>query len=361
MKKFDSVVTFSKANDEAKNLVTGMEDYARQYCTEKMGAKMSYDTKYTMTQKAEKINRVFASELQRRSGMSPENFDNITDYANFSVVSEYGVMLQKVLVDTVTPIVVSATGTEMLSEIHYGGYNDVFEYTLTDNSVYAVSKMGRRQKHTKTQERKTVNKTIATEMYGLTTYTTLPAILVGDAYVAEDAMRMAVAMVSKVYALTVDAFVTGANAITDTNLTLQNYDEDKFISKLKYASAKNGAPMVIVGDAVALKKVLPSETRARILLQDEYVTKGYITQFNGYTVIGLDAVDGADGIVALPEDRIYGIPMNGTKLVQVAIGATITNTDKEFDNNNLAILSTLRKELGVDLATNYKVVRVNLA
>ena len=30
MKKFDSVVTFYKANDEAKNLVTGMEDYARQ-------------------------------------------------------------------------------------------------------------------------------------------------------------------------------------------------------------------------------------------------------------------------------------------------------------------------------------------
>lgn len=130
------------------------------------------------------------------------------------------------------------------------------------------------------------------------------------------------------------------------------------------ASAKNGAKVIMVGDAIALKDILPTEARTRILLQDEFNTSlGYMSQWNTYTVTAFDAVsDDAeeDGILGLPEDRVYGIPMNGSKFIHVAIGSTLANTDDEFDNNNLAILSTFRKELGVELATTGKVVKIEL-
>ena len=55
------------------------------------------------------------------------------------------------------------------------------------------------------------------------------------------------------------------------------------------------------------------------------------------------------------------MPVDGTKLIHVAIGASGSNTDDYFDNDNLSSRSTLRRQIGVELATNKKVVRVDLA
>lgn len=364
MKRFDTVVKFATTADSNK-LVSSMEDYARHYMSSKYDVKgLSYETtKYSLEEKANKINETFKSELARRSKYSLEDFNNdIQEYATYGVVAQMAANIQKVMLDTVTPIVTDAMGLSTLSNIQYGGYGDVFEFELVDNSIYEVSRMGRRQKHTRTQTKKASTKTIATDMYGITTITNLPEILVGDSMFAEDVMLKAISMVAKIYQLVIGEFTTVSEAMTDENLVLENFDETEFLKKLRLASARNGAKMVIVGDAVALKSVLPAEARTRILLGDEYNTVGYMSVFNGYTVLGFNVVsDGNDGVVGLPTNRIYALPVNGSKLIQVAIGYTSTNTDEDYDNNNLAILSTLRKELGVSLATNKKIVKVKLA
>lgn len=363
-KRFTTVAKFAQTENGNK-LISMMEDYASQYVSEKFdNVRLSYDTKYSMKEKAEKINEMYASELARRSKYSREDFDTVEDYASFGAVAQMGAQIQKIMLDVATPILINATGLSMLAEFHYGGYGDVFEFEDKDNSVYGVSKIGRREKHTKTQERKKTNKTIGTEMYGLTTYTTLPQVLLGDAMVAEDTMLMALSMTKKIYTLVVQKFVSAAASITDPNLILTSYTEKTMLEKLRIGSAKNGSKMVVIGDNVALKDILPSDARTRILLQDEFnTTLGYMSSWNGYDVLGFDVVaddNEANGVLGLPTNRVYGIPVTGDKLIHIAIGTTMSNIDEPYDNNNLAILNTFRKEIGVELATNKKVVRVEL-
>lgn len=363
-KRFASVAKFAQSENGNK-LVTMMEDYASHYVTENIeGAKLSYDTKYSMAEKAKKINEVYMEELARRSKYNVSEFDSVEDYANFGVVSQMGAQIQKAMLDAVTPILINATGLAMLAEFHYGGYGDVFEFEDKDNSVYEVSRMGRRQKHTKTQERKKQNKTIATEFYGLSTYSTLPQILLGDAMIAEDTMLMALSMNKKIYTLVVKKFISTVGAITDPNLVVTNYTEKTVLKAFRNGSAKNGAKLTMVGDNVALKDILPSDTRTRILLQDEFnTTLGYMSAWNGYEAIGFDVVADdaeADGVLGLPVNKVYGIPTTGNKLIHVAIGTTMSNADDPMDNDNLVAINTFRKEIGVELATNQKCVRVDL-
>ena len=67
MAKFGTVAKFA-TTENGKKLINQMEDYARQYASEKFdGVKLSYDTAYSLNDKAIKINETFASELARRS------------------------------------------------------------------------------------------------------------------------------------------------------------------------------------------------------------------------------------------------------------------------------------------------------
>ena len=358
--KFNTVAKFSET-ENGKKLVSMMEDYTKNYMSDNNIAKMSYDTKYTLDEKGVKINELFKSELARRSKYSVEDFDTVEDYANFSVVAEMAAQMHKVLIDASLPILLNQSGLALFAEFHYGGYGDVFKFEVEDNSIYEVSRMGRRQKHGKTQQKKKNDKVIATDLYGLTTIATLPQVLLGEDMIAKDAVKASLSIERKIYNLVIAKVKATTDAISDSNLIAGSYTEATALAKFRNASAKNGAPIVIVGDAVALKSLLPAESRTRILLQDEFNTMGYMTEWNGYKVVAFDVVDdGANGVLGLETNKIYGIPVNGGKLIHVAIGATIANTDDAFENNNLAILSTYRKELGVDLATNKKVAKITL-
>ena len=362
-KKFQSVVKFSEC-EEGKKLVGMMEDYARQYVSDNGIAKMSYDTKYNMNEKAQKIYEAFVAELSRGSKYSVADFDSVQDYASFNAVAQMGANIQKILLDAVTPILTNATGLALLAEFHYGGYGDVFEFEDKDNSVYKVSKMGRRQKHTRTQESKKQNKTIDTDLYGLTVYTTLPKIILGESELAEDIMKMAVAVNKKIFTLALKKYISATNAIVDPSLVVTGYTEKTALEAIRNASAKNGTKMLIVGDNVALKDILPADSRTRILLQDEYnTTLGYMSTWNGFDVLGFDVVaddDEVNGVLGLPTNKVYALPITSDKMIHVAIGYTSTNSDNEYDNDNLSILTTFRKELGVELATNKKPVRIDL-
>lgn len=367
MAKFEYIQKYMESNADAKKLVTCIEDYAKETYNEGAGkAVFSVDSKYSKVEKAKTIQDLYLSEIARRSGKTLASCDgDVHTYANFDDVAKMGAFVTAILVDTVYPIYLNQSGLARLAEFHTVGYAGVAEFEVKDPAVYKVSKMGRRQKHTKVQEKKKTNKVIGTDLYGLTTAVTLPQIMLGDAMIADEAIKMALSMNHAIYKLVVNKFVDKAEAITDTNFKIDSYTEETFLQLLRRGSAVNGSKMTIVGDAVALKDLLPSTSKLEIMLTDAYNTSiGYMDVWNTYDVMGFDVVaddDASGGILGLPENRIYGLPNDGTKLIHVAIGSTRTNTDEMYANDNLAILSTLAKEIGVELATTRKVVRCNLA
>lgn len=354
--------------DNAKKLVNCIEDYAKHSINDATGVKkFSVDAKYeNRIDKAKEINEVFLSEVARRSGVSLAQVDgDVQTYASLDMVAKMQAFVTSIMVDAVYPIYANISGMAMLTEFHNVPYGGVAEFEVKDPTLYKVSKMGRRQKHTKVQEKKKNNKVIPTEMYGLTTFATLPQIMLGESFVADDAIKMALSINNHIYKLVLNKFIDKAEAITDPNFKIDSYTEETFMDVLRKGSAINGSKMTVVGDALALKDLLPATTKLQILLTDAYnTTLGYMDVWNTYDVIGFDVVaddSASSGILGLPTNRLYGIPTDGTKLIHVAIGATRLTTDEDFDNDNLAVLSTLAKEIGVELATTRKVVRCNLA
>lgn len=367
MARFEYIQKYMDSNADAKKLVTCIEDYAKHSFNEGADrAVFNVDSKYTKVEKAQTIQDLYLSEIARRSGKTLASVDgDVYTYASFDDVAKMGAFVTAIMVDTVYPIYLNQTGLARLAEFHPVGYGGVAEFEVKDPSLYTLSKMGRRQKHTKVQEKKKNNKVICTDMYGLTTAVTLPQIMLGDAMIADEAVKMALSVNHHIYKLVLNKFIDKAEAITDANLKIDSFTEETFLTILRKGSAMNGSKMLIVGDAVALKDLLPASQSVRILLTDAYnTTLGYMDVWNTYDVIGFDVVaddTASSGILGLPTNRIYGIPNDGTKLIHVAIGSTRTNVDEMYANDNLAILSTLAKEIGVELATSRKVVRCNLA
>lgn len=365
MRRFDNVATFAKVGDEANKLITMMEDYTRVHLNDTLGLKLSVEQpEVSKMAKAQKINEVYLAEIARRTGKDASMYNgDIQMYSN--EVATMQAFVNKIMLDAILPIYIDATGLAMLAEFHYLGYGDVAKIEARDNTVYNVSKMGRRQKHTKTQERKSNDKVIPMDFFGLSTISNFPKFMLGEAFVAEDMMLMATSVAKKIYKLVVKKFIAEADLVTDTKLVLSGYVEKSWMQKLKYGSAKMGEQMTIVGDAIALKDLLPATTALQILLKDEYNTEiGYMTKWNTYTVVGFNATndeDDASGVCGLPEKKLYGMALNGRKPIHVAIGTTRVTTDEYMDNNNLSSIATYAKEIGVEIATNQKVARCDLA
>ena len=367
MARFEYIQKYMDSNADAKKLVACIEDYAKHSFNEGADKDVfTVDTKYSKVEKAQTIQDLYLSEIARRSGKTLAMVDgDVQAYASFDDVAKMGAFVTAILVDTVSPIYLNQMGLARLAEFHQLGYAGVAEFEVKDPSLYTVSKIGRRQKHTKVQEKKKNNKVIGTDMYGLTTAVTLPQIMLGDVMIADEAIKMALSMNHHIYKLVLAKFIAKAEAITDTNFKIDSYTEETFMTILRKGSAVNGSKMIVVGDAIALKDLLPASNSTRILLTDAYnTTLGYMDVWNTYDVIGFDVVaddTDASGILGLPTNRIYGLPNDGTKMIHIAIGSTRTNTDEMYANDNLAILSTLAKEIGVELATTRKAVRCNLA
>lgn len=361
MRKFGIVEKFAQANETSKDLVEMMTAYAKMDLTERGTHKYSVDSKfagYSKEDLGKALSKAYEKDLFRRSGYTYDNFDgDVTAFGTHSAIVEFAQTMDIVLLNAVYPYVFNTPLFNTLCQVHFVGYGDALQFDIKDNTLFNVSKFARRQKHTKTQEKEKMTRTITTDNYGITTITNLPKILLGEANIAEDIMVSALSMERKAFELVLNKFIAKTNALSIGALTLQNYDEKKWLKVLKTVKAYSGnAQPLIVGDMIALKTLLPEAQNTRINLQDPYnTTMGYMDRFNGYNVVAFDAIandDGAYGVTGLPEDRIYALPISGDKMIHLGIGATMRNSDADYENMNTSKLSTLRQEMGVELVTN---------
>ncbi len=371
MKRFDNVTKFEQMNkdNEASKIVLMSEDFAKHKINEMFGNKYSVEKldkegkSVDLIAKGEKLQSVFMSELERRSGVKMADFgEDVISYSMQPTVKATYAVINKIMVDTMTPIFYDQTMLNLIATTHFGGYGDEFKFDFVDPSLYDVSKVGRGQKHLKTQTKKKTTKNILTDMYGLTSIASVSDVLMGRVNIAEESARQAMSIAHKIYAVAVKELKDQLELVNGTNLVLQNYSETNLLKALREGSARNGEKMTIVGDAVALKTLLPTSTWTKIDLSDPYnTTTGYMAVWNGYTVIAFDVVaDGTSGVVGLPTDRIYGLSL-GDKGIHIALGATLAVTDDMFANDDLTINTTLMKEIGVGVATTRKAVLCKLA
>ncbi|MGL4655705.1 MAG: hypothetical protein ACRCWM_07470, partial [Sarcina sp.] len=142
-------------------------------------------------------------------------------------------------------------------------------------------KAGRRQRTAPAQKLYNTTVTLAPENHEITVITNYPAVLAGRESIAKFIMKAVRSIESQMLYEVYDTFASTMEGLT-APLKITTYTENSLIKLCEQVTAYNqGRKAVIVGTPVALKSILPSSTNTRILLQDEYVTMGYLRVFNG--------------------------------------------------------------------------------
>ena len=322
MHKFSSVVAFEKEN---ANLKKAIEVFAKEELANK---KMNrYDEKRQM--KLEKINKAFAEELSRRSGVAKLSEDatetEAVRYVQNPQVQYYGGIIRDEMIDTIIPLVIDASTLSLISEVKYADLRDTISFTLKNNALYNVSKASLKKRDTVIKNLKNTTITLEGENHQITVDDDLVSILVGGSFVAEDIMKAVISMEQQMYAEAYSAFTTAFNSGNiNANLRAVGFSDKSLLEISQKVQAYNHAKPVIVGTLVALQKVLPDATvGARFFENGDFVKVGYLPQYKGLDVIPfeqvIDVENQANYGTLLDDTKLYIVTPSTDKIVKIGI------------------------------------------
>ena len=353
--EFANVKAFAEMS---KDLSEAMKAYALNYNLQRKGLKAFAD--HSQEEQNKLINKAFAIEVAKQSGMELPNLENKTEvrrYAMNPMVRFFANQIQDVLIDMILPETLMTGSLKYFADMKFADLGDTIKFDIKSNSLFTVSKAGNRQRTTNQQKTFRTTVTMAGVNHEITVGTTLFEILTGQSYLAEEVMKVARSIETAMLFDAYDAFTTEMNGLTG-KLAVANYSEESLITLLETITAYNqGRKAVIIGTPVALKYVLPSNTYYRYLLDDEYVKLGHLQTFNGYDVLPMEQVANPYNATAyslkLKDDVIYVVSPASDKIVKVGVfGGTFSHQDNSYDNANKTIENTTEKSWEVAVATN---------
>lgn len=356
---FSNVREFSSEN---RDLYDAMKLYAEnvKLSMTESGALKAFST--TSKEDMEKlINKEFAIVLANQSGQAlapTADKTAIKRYATNPMVKFWANSIRDTLIDMVLPETLLTGILRYFAEFKFADYGDTIKFDIENNALFTVSRAGERKRHTDLQKLYGTTVTMHGENHQITIGTDLFSILIGQSYIAKDVMKAARSIETTMLYEAYDTFSTSMEGLTG-NLNVTNYSEKSLMSLCERVGAYNqGNKAIIMGTPVALKSVLPSSTDARILLSDDYVTNGFIRNFNGFDVVPMRQVADIYNVsvpyaLKLDDKKIYVISPAAQKIVKVGIfGGTITDADQAFANENKAVLTTTSKNWNTMVATN---------
>ena len=351
--EFTNVKAFAATS---KDLYEAMKEYSRNFNNERKGIKAFAE--HSKDEMNALINKAFAAEVATRSGMKLEGAtkDDARRYASNPMVKYFANEIRDVMIDMILPDVLMTGAIRYIADIKYADLGDTIKFDIKSNSLFTVSKAGYRQRTTNQQKTFRTTVTMEGENHEITVGATLFEILTGQAFLAEEVMKSALSIERAMMFDAYDAFTTSANAVTG-KLEVANYSEKSLLSLCQTVTAYNqGRKAVIIGTAVALKNVLPSNGNYRYLLDSEYVKLGHLQTFNGFDVIPMEQVaDDTKGDYSLKLDdtKIYVVSPASDKIVKIGVfGGTYTHQDDRYSNANKMVENTTEKAWNCACITN---------
>ena len=247
----------------------------------------------------------------------------------------------------------------MIAEIKNGGWGETLKVELQPRDLFVVSKNGRNRRKADIRRYFRGEVSIVPEQRSITVGISLYDVLTGKYTLAELVSRAAQSLEVAVARDIYFAFSAAMDAIpTEGGLSVTGFSTEGFVKMVQIVEAWNGgAKAVALGTKLALSKVLPESTNARVLIGNDQalVTVGYLREYFGTTLMEMNQI--ADYTkefgVLLPDNRIYVICPTVDKPVKVFFeGSTLANNDDAYSNANLIQTGTLYKSWGVGVATS---------
>lgn len=353
--EFANVKAFAEVS---KDLYDAMKAFSLNYNNERKGLVAFAD--HSREEMAKLINKAFALEVSRQSGVELPNLEDKTEVRRFAanpMVRYFANQIQDVMIDMILPETLLTGSLRYFADMKNADLGDTIKFDIKSNALFTVSKAGNRQRTTNQQKTFRTTVTMTGVNHEITIGTTLFEMLTGQSYLAEEVMKVARSIETTMLFEAYDAFTTEMNGLTG-NLAVGNYAEEDLITLCETITAYNqGRKAVIIGTPLALKAVLPTDQNYRYLLDDAYVKLGHLAQFNGYDVLPMEQVanpySATPYALKLDDTKLYVVSPASDKIVKIGLfGGTFTHQDNSYDNANKTIENTTEKSWEVAIATN---------
>lgn len=353
---FNNVKQFSQENNK---LHDAMVEYARNYNEQRRGLKAFEATSKERMESA--INAGFINEVAKRSRYDlPTDMSDKTSvmrYCNNPTVQFFANEIAAIMIDMILPQTLMTSSISYITEFEFKDLGDTAKFDLKNNQYYTVSKADYRKRNTNMQKLygKTVTLTGVNHM--ITIGQNLFDILIGFGSIADDVMKATVSMERQMLFESYDAFTTAMGNLSG-NLAVTNYSSKSLMKLCQTVEAYNqGRKPVILGTAVALNGVLPTNANYRYLFDDSYVKNGYLQTLNGYDVVPLsqvaDPTNPTPYSLKLDDTKIYVASPASDKIVKTAIfGGTFSSTNDAHDMANKNQFQTIEKSWETAVITN---------
>lgn len=356
VKLTNAVLNFTADSTERR---AGYESFVEYYETYKAG-KTANEAGVSFAEMDKTMLQLFTDEIERLSGKKLAEYTDAVQYFSFSDVRQAAFTVVGMLTDLIIPDAL-IRNLGMISEIKNGGWGESLKVELRPRDLFVVSKNGRNRRSADIKRLFRGEVSIVPEQRSITVGISLYDVLTGKYTLAELVSRAAqsleVAIAKDIYF----AFAQAMDALPTTGtgaLKVNGWSTDGFVKLVQKIEAWNGgAKAIAIGTKLALSKVLPESTNARVLIGNDQalVTVGYLREYFGTTLMELNQI--ADYTVEfgvlLPDDRIYVLCPGVDKPVKVFFeGSTMANTEDGYSNANTLQTGTLYKSWGVGVATS---------
>lgn len=346
----NNVLAFASDNADVKE---GYERFVEYYKTYEAG-KSSAENGTSFAEMNNKMLTFFSDEIARLSGKKQSDVNDLAVYCNFSDVKEAAFAVVGMLTDLIIPdALIKDLG--MIAEIKNGAWGDSLKVELKPRDLFVVSKGGRARRQYDITRQYKGEKTITPEVRGITVGISLYDVLKGQYTLAEFVAKAVKSIETQMRYDIYDAFAAAMNNLPNSSgngqLRISGFSQDTAIALAQKVQAWNGgAKPVFLGTKLALSKILPASSNARILLGDEYVKVGYMRDFMGISAVELEQVADytSEFAVKIADNRIYVICPGTDKMVKVFVeGSTLSNVQANYANADLTQVATLYKSYGV--------------
>ena len=362
----NELISVKKFAVESPELYKLFRDYADQYLAVEKGYKgKTFSQNLSMDEKEKAINKAFAEEIAKKSGVKAEAYDgDMMHYSANPMVKSFADAIEDKMIDMIIPEVIN-TSIGLIADISYIDWGDTASFDLENGSLFEVCQAGFDQKGTVAQELTDQTVTVVPTAHQITTRASLFDILTGRKSLAKYAMKAALSMQAKIANDAWAAFATAASqAVIPTQLYVDTYTDNSAIHLAETVTAWNaGKKAVFAGTPVALNQLLPTNANYRYTLDDAMVRLGYIPQFKNYDVMVTPQFANYSSStygLTLDDTKIYVVSPASDKLIKVAIGGSMTIPAETYGNADLTQEQTIMKSYGVVAASNAIAGAINI-
>ena len=349
------LLTAKRFGENSKELYTAFRDYFDHTQSIKGIVGKTFSAQ-SLDDKEKVINKLFAEELEKRSGIKMASSSDIAHYANNIVVKTYADEIVDAMIDMILPeVLLQSVG--LIADIRFLDWGDTANFELENNALFTVSQAGYRQKNSIFQKQENTNATLAPIAHQVAVITSLFNVLTGRDFIAKYVMKAVKSIEAQMLNEAYDAFVTAVTAgSVPSALKITTYTDESAITLAETVTAWNqNRKAVFVGTPVALKSLLPTNSNYRYTLDDTFVKLGYIPQFNNYDVVPMaqmaDYTSTTYGL-KLDDNKIFVVSPSSDKVIKIAVGGTMSITSGVYENANLAQTGSIMKAYAVGAITN---------